>query len=110
MIALDVVSTRTAFAVFSSKQLATPHAKKKRSVFIGKRQTSISLEEVFWLSLKNISTSQGTSIRRIIIDITASYNGPNLASGIRTFVVQYYLAVVANNGNAVPVSSILETW
>lgn len=110
MIAFETLSAAAAPAVISSKPVENPHARKKRSLVIDKGQTSISLEEVFWLCLDNIAKSQNMTFRRLIIEISASYNGPNLASGIRTFIVQYYLAVVANEGNPVSAREILQTW
>ncbi len=41
----------------------------KRSLSIGARKTSITLESPFWLSLKEIAVQQGTSVGQLVIRI-----------------------------------------
>ncbi|MDF1750447.1 MAG: ribbon-helix-helix domain-containing protein [Alphaproteobacteria bacterium] len=59
---------------------------KKRSVVISGHRTSISLENVFWESLRVIATSNGQSVNQLVTDIDRHRTG-NLSSAIRTFVL-----------------------
>lgn len=59
---------------------------KKRSVVISGHRTSISLENVFWESLRQIAAEQGVSVNQLVTTIDRQRTG-NLSSAIRTFVL-----------------------
>ena len=62
----------------------------KRSVVVAGHQTSISLEELFWKSLKEIAKQRRTTLTDLVADIDKSRDGGNLSSAIRLFVLQHY--------------------
>jgi predicted DNA-binding ribbon-helix-helix protein len=65
----------------------------KRSVKIGRRQTSVALENTFWVAFKDIAAAQGTSVRQLIATIDNERRErphTNLSSAIRLFVLDYY--------------------
>ena len=63
------------------------HAKiKKRSVVISGHRTSISLENVFWESLRQIASEQGISVNQLVATVDRQRTG-NLSSAIRIFVL-----------------------
>jgi predicted DNA-binding ribbon-helix-helix protein len=62
----------------------------KRSVVIGTHKTSISLEDEFWTSLKQIATSRQTTCSGLLAEINEHRQAPNLSSAIRLFVLQHY--------------------
>jgi len=62
----------------------------KRSVSIGRRKTSVALEDGFWNALKEITAAQETSASQLILKIDRSREGNNLSSAIRLFVLDYY--------------------
>ncbi|RED49700.1 ribbon-helix-helix protein [Aestuariispira insulae] len=64
-----------------------PSEIKKRSVVIAGHRTSISLENIFWDSLRSIATSKKVSVNQVVTDIDRKRTG-NLSSAIRTFVLQ----------------------
>lgn len=57
----------------------------KRSVVIGGRKTSISLEEEFWQALKAIARHQQRTLTAVVSEIDRQRRG-NLSSAIRVFV------------------------
>jgi predicted DNA-binding ribbon-helix-helix protein len=59
---------------------------KKRSVVISGHRTSISLENVFWESLRDIASAKGRSVNQLVTDIDRQRTG-NLSSAIRTYVL-----------------------
>ena len=59
----------------------------KRSVSIAGHRTSISLEEPFWLSLREIAERDKLSIQALIGRIDAERGEQNLSSAIRVFVL-----------------------
>jgi predicted DNA-binding ribbon-helix-helix protein len=59
----------------------------KRSIVIAGHKTSVSLEEPFWLCLKEIADAQQASVSRVVAHIEASRPRGNLSSAIRTFVL-----------------------
>ena len=62
---------------------------KKHSITINRHRTSITIEPLFWDSLKNIAKENKTSLSNIIEKIDE--NDPkNLSSAIRVFVLKYY--------------------
>ena len=70
---------------------------QKRSIVIARHKTSLSLEDDFWLSLKEIAGRQGIPVRQLVIGIDVDRDNSNLSSAIRLFVLEHYrrLAVKA---------------
>jgi len=62
----------------------------KRSVVVGGHKTSISLEDAFWTSLKEIAVSRQTSCSVLLSEIDEGRQEPNLSSAIRQFVLEFY--------------------
>jgi predicted DNA-binding ribbon-helix-helix protein len=59
----------------------------KRSIVIGGHKTSVSLEEPFWLSLKEIAHGQRLTLSTMVGDIDTKRQQGNLSSAIRLFVL-----------------------
>jgi predicted DNA-binding ribbon-helix-helix protein len=68
---------------------------KKRSIVIDRHKTSISLEDSFWSSLRQIARERVTTVSELIRTLDASRNGGNLSSNIRVFVLDHYRNNVA---------------
>jgi len=62
----------------------------KRSIVIGRRKTSVSLEDQFWTSLKEIASIRQTTCSDLVAKIHAQRQSANLSSAIRQFVLQFY--------------------
>jgi predicted DNA-binding ribbon-helix-helix protein len=73
---------------------------KKRSVYIGGRKTSISLEEPFWNGVKEIARARGMTLSGLVEMIAAGRNHDNLSSAIRLFVLDAYLDQIAPQAKA----------
>jgi len=63
---------------------------RKRSVVVGKRKTSVTLEDAFWDALKDIAHERNVSLFGLIADVDSKREGPNLSSELRTFVLEHY--------------------
>ena len=62
----------------------------KRSVVVAGHKTSVSLEDAFWKSLKEIATSGGMTLSGLIAAIDSGRRHGNLSSAIRLFVLGFY--------------------
>ena len=62
----------------------------KRSVIVSGQKTSVSLEDAFWISLKDIASKQGLSLSRQLAIIDAQSHTCNLSSAIRLYVLDYF--------------------
>jgi predicted DNA-binding ribbon-helix-helix protein len=62
----------------------------KRSIAIDGHKTSISLEDDFWDSLREIAHQRNETVSELIARIDAERNSANLSSVIRLFVLAYY--------------------
>ena len=62
----------------------------KHSIIVNKRKTSISLEDDFWQSLKQIAESRKQSRYHLIEEIDRDRTFANLSSAIRLFVLGFY--------------------
>ncbi len=62
----------------------------KRSVVVGGHKTSVSLEDAFWSSLKDIAARRGLSLSMQIAAIDQHRRTSNLSSAIRLFVLDYF--------------------
>ena len=62
----------------------------KRSVVLGGHKTSVSLEDAFWKSLKQIAASGKMTVSELLTSIDSGRHHGNLSSAIRLFVLNYY--------------------
>ena len=61
---------------------------RKRSVLISGHQTSISIEDAFWIELKSICKQQTKSLNQIATEVDERRSG-NLSSALRVFILNY---------------------
>ena len=59
----------------------------KRSVAVNGHKTSISLEDAFWSTLKEIAQAQDATVSQTVTEIDKSRRGGSLSSAIRLFVL-----------------------
>jgi predicted DNA-binding ribbon-helix-helix protein len=59
----------------------------KRSIVIGGHKTSVSLEEPFWVGLKEIAQDQNMTLSSTVGAIDIDRRQGNLSSAIRLFVL-----------------------
>jgi len=70
----------------------------KRSINIAGHKTSISVEDEFWDSLKEIASERGMTVAAMIGAIDGVRNHANLSSAVRLFVLGFYRDQVARWG------------
>ncbi len=61
---------------------------KKRSLLIMGHATSISLEDEFWQTLKEIADKNSSSVQQVIESIDLTRTG-NLSSAVRIYILNY---------------------
>ena len=66
----------------------------KRSVFVSGCKTSISLEDEFWNSFREIADERRQTVSKLLTDINAERKSANLSSAIRMFVLRHYRELV----------------
>jgi predicted DNA-binding ribbon-helix-helix protein len=70
----------------------------KRSIFVSGHTTSVTLEDEFWNSLREIAEERGEKfVSRLISDINAEREFGNLSSAIRLYVLRHYRDLVASS-------------
>ena len=62
----------------------------KRSIVIAGHKTSVSLEDQFWNSLKEIAGQRGMTLAELVAAIDRDREHANLSSAIRLFVLGVY--------------------
>ena len=62
----------------------------KRSIVIAGHKTSVSIEDEFWDSLKEIARERGMTVAELVAAIDANRQHANLSSAIRLFVLGFY--------------------
>jgi predicted DNA-binding ribbon-helix-helix protein len=70
-----------------------------RSLVVNGHHTSVSLEEEFWIGLKEIAEQRRTMLSVLVgaIDIErAEHDHKNLSSALRVFVLDFYRAALAD--------------
>ena len=65
----------------------------KRSIVITGHKTSVSLEDAFWSSLKDIAGSRNMTLSELVASIDTDRRQGNLSSAIRLFVLDHYRAL-----------------
>ena len=68
----------------------------KRSIVVSGRKTSVSLEDQFWNSLKEIARERNMTLAELVGAIDADRQHANLSSAIRLFVLGVYRDQVAS--------------
>jgi predicted DNA-binding ribbon-helix-helix protein len=62
----------------------------KRSIVIADHKTSVSLEETFWKTLKEIGIGRNMGLSAMVAAIDSERQYGNLSSAIRLFVLNFY--------------------
>ena len=62
----------------------------KRSVALAGHKTSVSLEDAFWRSLKEIAAYQHVTLCALLASMDSGRDHGNLSSAIRLFVLNFY--------------------
>ena len=62
----------------------------KRSIVIDGHKTSVSLEDAFWSTLKEIANERNETLSQLIAKIDKERQQGNLSSAIRLFVLGRY--------------------
>jgi len=62
----------------------------KRSIVVGGHKTSVSLEEPFWTSMKEISQELSVTLSELVSEIDRNRQQGNLSSAIRLFVLDHF--------------------
>ena len=76
----------------TSKDSNMQSAIVKRSIVIVGHKTSVSLEDAFWLSLKQIGKVQNMTLSTLVANIDTHRQHGNLSSAIRLFVLDHFCA------------------
>jgi predicted DNA-binding ribbon-helix-helix protein len=62
-----------------------------RNVFIGKKRTSIKLEQEFWEALERLSHHHDQSLSDLCLHIRQSYPNQPFTSAVRVFILRQLL-------------------
>jgi predicted DNA-binding ribbon-helix-helix protein len=92
---LGPMPVRNSVAKVCSRRLAEAHSMKfavvkKRSITIAGHKTSISLEDEFWKSLREIADERDETVSQLIASIDTDREFANLSSALRLFILRYY--------------------
>lgn len=64
---------------------------RKRSLTLRGHQTSVSLEDAFWIAFRDIATAQDKAVNALAAEIDAARGFDcGLASAIRVYVLDHY--------------------
>jgi predicted DNA-binding ribbon-helix-helix protein len=75
------------------KRKLTASPVRKRSARVGRHKTGLSVEEKFWQGLKEIARERELPLNRLVAEIDAGRQYPNLSSAIRLFVLDHYVTL-----------------
>ena len=62
----------------------------KRSIVIAGHKTSVSLEDAFWDSLKEIAAARDETLSDVVAGIDGARSQGNLSSAIRLYVLDHF--------------------
>jgi predicted DNA-binding ribbon-helix-helix protein len=74
----------------AQKESKRPSAIVRRKIVFSGRRTTVSLEDEFWIALKEIAIASGTTRPTLIANVYAQREGINLSSAIRLFILAHY--------------------
>jgi predicted DNA-binding ribbon-helix-helix protein len=62
----------------------------KRSVVVAGKKTSVSLEDTFWLALKEIAAQKHLALGEMLDLISGNRDSANMSSAVRQYVMQHF--------------------
>jgi predicted DNA-binding ribbon-helix-helix protein len=62
----------------------------KRSVIVAGHKTSVSLENEFWNTLKEVAEARNITLSDLVSDVDGTRDTGNLSSALRIFVLAHY--------------------
>jgi predicted DNA-binding ribbon-helix-helix protein len=68
---------------------------RKHSLAIAGHRTSISLEEPFWVALKEIAGAEGVTLAALVAEVDSRRGDANLSSALRLHVLAHYQRLAA---------------
>ena len=71
----------------------------KRSIVVAGHKTSVSLEEEFWNSMKEISSARDITLSDLVSEIDKARRQGNLSSAIRLYVLDHFRNKVPNGSS-----------
>ncbi len=74
----------------------------KRSISVAGHKTNISLEDAFWMGLREIAQSRAMTVSAIVSDIDMRRHHANLSSAIRLFVLEHARTQAAARAECAP--------
>ena len=79
----------------------------KRSIVINDHKTSVSLEDAFWNSLKDLALRQHITLSKMVGEIDLHRRNGNLSSAIRLFVLENVRSQISQaSGNRVEANAM----
>ena len=66
----------------------------KRSVVLDGHKSSVSLEDAFWMGLKEIACTRLVTLSSLVTSIDAQRQQGNLSSALRLYVLEFYRSQV----------------
>ena len=67
-----------------------PSPVRKRSLFLGAKQTSVSMEDEFWQALTEIAKRRGVSRTQVVREVEERRTVHKLSSALRIFILEHY--------------------
>ncbi len=68
----------------------------KRSIIVGGKKTSVSLEDAFWKGIKEIALHRNLTLSELVSSIDCERLHANLSSAIRLFVLDHYRTMIGS--------------
>ena len=62
----------------------------KRSIVVAGHKTSVTLEDAYWKSLKEIASGRNMTVSSLVTAVDSERPQSNLSSAIRLFVLDFY--------------------
>lgn len=74
---------------------------RKRSLTLRGHQTSVSLEDAFWIAFRDIAAAQGKAVNALATEIDAARGlDCGLASAIRVYVLEHFRQVAEHGSQS----------
>ena len=77
----------------------------KRSIYLNRHKTSVTLEDAFWHSLQEIAHTRRMKVSDLIGEIDAQPRQGNLSSALRLYVLRFYRSQIPDTTTSGPTPS-----
>jgi predicted DNA-binding ribbon-helix-helix protein len=84
------IKSKSRVTIYRTWTLLVKSVVISRAISVAGRKTSVSVEDAFWLALRQIANQRKLTLSKLVTFIDAERQNANLSSAIRLYVLKHF--------------------